>query len=476
MILSRGTAGSSSTGVKVELRAGRSQIGSWRFAPSGEEERVLIGAAADCNWQVTAPAVVDHHVELMWVGDTLWVSAASREAEVWVDGAPVDAWTPIEWDTEIMFGGAELAVFGAARHEAQTVISSVEPMSATRPPTSVPTRPPSQVPTIETNLEEPTENRPALPTHDPAPTAPHPRVEAPTRVARPPQRPQPRVEPHRPQVAPPLVEEVRTIAPTETIIDPMPPTAPTRPPETTAFTDLSSLQRWAARSEDHIDEPTHQVVVAPPAAPDPEPVAPPPAAAPAPAPLTAPPALLSVEPLAPTAEPALPPVVSDRLAAPPPRVAPTPVAPSEPLLDRALEMVHRIREAIPSQVMIGGAIAIAIVIGLLVLDRIGTTREDAHAAHSPAQMVVPTPTAAPIPQVVRNDEPPIDPEQLAHQEAQAARLVAAGQLVEALPIYEQLAAASTDNQAYAIAAKVLRQQIADRCKNTPGGPGCPATP
>ena len=431
MIVAYGKAGPNQRGVRVELQRGQSPLPAWKFSPSEAEEHVLVGSAPDCDWRVTTANVAAHHLELLWVEATLWVCAA--EGQVWLDGSPVDAWTAVECDTTIFFGEAELCVFGAAAMiEADTVISSVDELSAAA---------------AAFDVEPPEADEITAQIAPPAPAA----ARAIGREAWPTPRPQP------------IAKEHGVIAPTTTAVDELPPTgaaanpAAAKPAENTVFTDLQSLQRWA---DSCIEEP--------------QPGAAPPQPAPQPAPATTANPLRVVESLdrvSTLPAPAQQPIAIDGLAAPPPSVDNKPAAPPQPpLMSRVIEFGQRVYEVIPTRVALGALAAILIIASLLVLDRINSKpQRRAHAAEAPiAEPVVET--IGESAQLVRNTTPELDPDERAREEARAARLVAAGHLDEALPVYQQLAAADPANEAYAIAAKVLRQQLAARCQ--PGDKTC----
>ena len=77
----------------------------------------------------------------------------------------------------------------------------------------------------------------------------------------------------------------------------------------------------------------------------------------------------------------------------------------------------------------------------------------------------------PQPAVETEAEATLDPAELVAEEGRAARLVAAGRLAEALPVYERLVAADPDNDAFAITIRVIRHQLAAKCTAAGGAGG-----
>lgn len=334
----------------VELRSGRSRTSGWTFSSTETSEPIRVGTSAMCAWRVAAPGVLPQHLELAWIEDSLWVNPVNPRHPVRVDGAQVDAWSPVDVGAEIAFGDAALVVLARPRTPIETVLSAVG---------------------------------------------------------------------------------FQVAAPDE-------PTVMVRGgPERTALTDLASLQQWAQRC-----------------ASDP--------------PAPSPPPLTTVQRLdAPAPQP-----LDPRFAAPPAQVdgaAPEPAPTAAELLERARELAERVADRIPARLVLG-AFVVAIVAVLMLVHGYVNARGTAPArrdAPAPAPASATSPAAAPAP--APQPAPPLDPVERERAEATAARLVAAGRLAEALPIYDRLAAGAPDNDAYRIAARVLRQRGGDACA---GGEPC----
>ena len=384
----------------------------------------MVGSDPACDWRIAGANIARNHLELMWSEEILWVCAVG--GQVWLDGSPVDSWTAVEWDTTIFLGDAEMRVFGAAAED-DPVISSVDELFAAA--AAVEVAPPEAddiTAQIVVRAPEPT----------PQPVAGR---RAWSRARR-----------------EPRVEDVGVIAPTETMQYGLSPTETTGElPEDTVFSNLDSLRRWA---DSCIEEPQPGVAPSPPA----------------PVPLPTPDRLPVVESMAPVSTapaPAQPIAVDGCLAAPPPSVDTKSAAePADPFMWRVIDCGQRVYEAIPTGVVLGAIAAITIIVSLLVVDTITSKpQRRAHAADAPVVDPV-VDKSGESAQLVRNTTPELEPGERALEEARAARLVAAGHLDEALPVYQQLAAADPDSDAYAIAANVLRLQLASRCQ--PGDKTC----
>jgi hypothetical protein len=67
-----------------------------------------VGCALECNWQVFAPGVADHHFMLMWNGLVLTIVDVGA-GDLWVDGKSFHLSTSII-SARIQFGSAAMVV------------------------------------------------------------------------------------------------------------------------------------------------------------------------------------------------------------------------------------------------------------------------------------------------------------------------------------------------------------------------------
>lgn len=437
--------------VRLVLGEGSSRLPGWRFFASESEQRVLVGTSHDCDWQVAAEGVAPHHLELVWVGDVLWVTpVGDGVGSVWVEGEPIQEWKRVDSDAELVFGAARVGIFGVSDLHGPTVISSVDQFAQGEPVAAEVAPPPAAKPRVS-GFES--------------------------------------IEPATVPVAMPPAMPARVPAPA---------------PDKTAMTDLEDLRRWR---DSCVDENRAGVPPFPP---------PPPTAAPPPVPTSASardvrPARAPVAPAAPVSPPVVsssqsratpvpgapsaalspedpraaalgsaqaPPPSQKRLAAPPP-VAPQPprgsVEPKRTFMDATRDVFERVTDVVPTRAAIAALAVIFIVALLLVQDRVGAKNDAKHSESAPAAS---TPSVTKItPESSTPEVEPaesLDPDERVKEEGRAARLVAAGHLAEALPVYERLLANEPGNDAFAIAIRVIRAQLAAKCKAAggAGGPSC----
>jgi hypothetical protein len=165
--------------------------------------------------------------------------------------------------------------------------------------------------------------------------------------------------------------------------------------------------------------------------------------------------------------------VGKRFAAPPP-VVQQPNAAAEPertFRDVARDVLERVTDTIPTRAAIGALAVIFIVALLLLHERVGAKNDGARKASAPTTSGPSVTKISTEPRALVEDAEPLDPAERVAAEGRAARLVAAGRLAEALPIYEQLVADDPGNDAFAITIRVIRHQLAAKCKAAGGAGG-----
>jgi len=392
--------------VRVELRVGESRLPSWRFFASEAEQRVMVGSSHDCDWQVQANGVAPYHAELLWAGDVLWIAPVGGQE----GNIWINAAPVVEW-TQIEQDSE--VCFGEARFG----VGGITDLFA---------------PTVISSVEELSQSQVSNPQI----------VSAPQRAS-------------GFEEVEPVTGRVRVKAPA---------------PDKTAMTDLSDLERWR-------DSCVGEKRAGAPAAAAPS--APPPAnrvQAPPMANVKRAPSPVVIEPSAPAPRPE-PPVnapVGKRFAAPPP-VAHQPSGQADEgtrsFGEVARDLLERVTDTIPTRAAIAALGVIFIVSLLLLHDFVGAKNEGKPKAAAPSTRgpSVTKITTEPSP-VVEAEAEPLDPAERVAEEGRAARFVAAGRLVEALPVYERLVASDPGNDAFAITIRVIRHQLAAKCKAA-GGAG-----